>query len=125
MIKNYISENISYLSSKEPHLTQDEFGEMFDLGKGLISNYIGKRAKPKIETIQRICLHYKITIDDFVNKELAVIANIKKQGFVNEPPEGYGIIDLKYVELLENNNNDNRKLISLLESKLKDAGIKI
>ena len=74
---------------------------------------------PTIEAIQRICLHYEITIDDFINNDLSKIEAQRKQGYVNEPPEGYGIIDLKYVELLENTVKDKEEIISGLREKLK------
>jgi HTH-type transcriptional regulator/antitoxin PezA len=116
MIENYISENISYLFKKED-ISQDEFGEIFDVGKGLISNYINKRALPKIETIQKICKHYSITIDEFVNHKLG--DEVKKKTFqFNEPPEGYAIIDLKYVDLLEKTIEDKDKIIKSYEEKL-------
>lgn len=43
---------------------------MFDLGKGVVSTYISG-SKPKIDTIQRICEHFQISIDDFINRDLS------------------------------------------------------
>lgn len=118
MLKNYIANNILFLYRKEKNLTQDEFGSNFELNRGAITNYVNNKALPKIETIQRICLHYNISIDDFINNDLSKIEIQRKQGFVNEPPEGYGIIDLKYVELLENTVKDKDKIIKALEEKI-------
>lgn len=119
MIKNYISENISYLLKKSDQ-SQDDFGLSFDVGKGLISNYVNGRALPKIETIQRICLHYKITIDDFINKDLKTIKynQDNKTETLHEPLEGYGLVNLKYVELLENSVRDKDEIIDILKNKL-------
>lgn len=121
MIKNYISENIRYLYKKTT-LSQDDFGGMFEIGKGLISNYINDRALPKIETIQRICLHYEISIDDFVNRDLSSGQPYATKGgkllYSNEnSPEPY-IISPKYVEVLEKALEDKEKIIKALESKL-------
>lgn len=118
MIKNYISENISYLL-KNSNLSQDDFGQLFDVGKGLISNYINKRALPKIETIQKMCNLYKITIDDFVNTDLSdkkyKVNNSKMM--LNEPQEGYGVYSTKYVSLLEKTIEDKETIINTLKEK--------
>ena len=102
MIENYISENISYLLSKS-NLAQDEFGAIFDLKRGAINSYVRKVAIPKIETIQKICLHYEISIDDFVNTDLSLPKAVGiKQGnllYASEPLN-YGqheVISPRYV----------------------------
>ncbi|WP_130735485.1 helix-turn-helix domain-containing protein [Flavobacterium sp. J27] len=69
-MKNYISENISYLVNKV-RSSQDEFGAMFDLKKSSVSSYVSKKALPKIDTIQRICEYFNITIDEFINTDLS------------------------------------------------------
>ena len=118
MIKNYIPENIAFLVKKLT-LSQDEFGSTFEVGRGLISNYINGKALPKIETIQRICLHFEISIDDFVNKDLSQISQnapiLLNQ--VNEAMEPY-IISPKYVELLEKSIDDKDRIIRSLEDQL-------
>lgn len=121
MIKNYISENIKFLYKKTT-LSQDDFGGLFEVGKGLISNYINGRALPKIETIQKICLHYEITIDDFVNTDLSKAKPYGIQGgkilTSNEKnPEPY-MVSPKYVEVLEKAVEDKEKIIKALEEKL-------
>ncbi|WP_130736931.1 helix-turn-helix transcriptional regulator [Flavobacterium sp. J27] len=68
-MKNYISENISYLVAKMRG-SQDELGSIFDLKRGTINTYISKKAQPKIETIQKICDYFDITIDAFINTSL-------------------------------------------------------
>lgn len=122
MKKIYISENIQFLFKKEKNLTQDEFGEMFNIGKGLISNYINEKALPKIETLINICDYYKLTLDELVRTSL-IEKNYRnkdeeKLSSTHEPPEGYGIIHLKYVEMLEKSNEDKDKLIKQYEEKL-------
>ena len=120
MIKNYIPSNISYLVKKS-NLSQDDFGVSFEVGRGLISNYINGKALPKIETIQRICLYFKITIDDFINTDLSEAKNYKqgsKDESLSEPAPGYCYVSLKYMELLEKSVEDKDKIIKALESKV-------
>lgn len=69
-MKNYISENISYLVNKLK-CSQDEFGAIFDLKRGNVSYYINQKALPKIDTIQSICEYFNITIDEFINTDLS------------------------------------------------------
>lgn len=77
----YISLNIKYLQEKEK-LTQNEFGEMFGLGKGVVNSYIAGKATPRLETIMQICKYFNISIDDFVYKELS------KQEFLDRGNRG-------------------------------------
>lgn len=118
MIKNYIPENIAFLVKKLT-LSQDEFGSTFEVGRGLISNYINGKALPKIETIQRICLHFEISIDDFVNKDLSAIQQNSPRlvNEVNDFVEPY-VISPKYVELLEKSLEDKDRIIRSLEEQL-------
>lgn len=122
---NFISENISFLVKKHD-LSLDEFGGLFDLSKGLTGQYARKLSLPKIITIQKICAHYKITIDDFVNKDLSAP---KPYGTRNErllstdenDPIPY-MISPKYVEVLEKALEDKEKIIKSLEEKLGTEG---
>ena len=67
---NYISHNINYLVKRE-NLSQNDFGAMFGIKSGLISKYVRQRTYPQIDTIQKICSHFNINIDDFINRSLA------------------------------------------------------
>jgi len=69
-MKNYIAANITYLIKKS-NCTQDEFGALFDLGRGIVNQYLREKSQPKIETVQKICKHYSITIDEFINLDLS------------------------------------------------------
>lgn len=121
-MNNFISENINFLTKKN-NLSLDEFGNIFDLSKGLTGQYVRKLSLPKIITIQKICEHYKLSIDDFINTDLSIIktgnyTQSNKQDSLNEPPEGYGFVSLKYVELLEKAIEDKDKIIKSLENKV-------
>lgn len=120
-MKNYIGLNIKYLCEKN-NLNQDDFGLFFGLKKSVIGTYVREVSTPKIELIQRICLHYKITIDDFVNVDLSLgKAYAVKTGEMlysqEESPEPY-VISPKYVEVLEKSLEDKEKIIKALEEKL-------
>lgn len=121
-MKNYIGLNIKYLCEQNL-LKQDEFGLLFDLNKGVVGTYVRESANPKIEVIQKICSYYKISIDEFVNTDLSNKKGKKysqsaASNFVSEPPEGYGYVSLKYVELLEKTVEDKNKIIKALEIQL-------
>lgn len=99
----------------------DEFGANFDLNRGIISQYIRKISVPKIETLVKICEFYKLTLDELVRFPLdgkQFMLDEEKLSSTHEPPEGYGIIHLKYVEMLEKSNEDKDKLIKQYEEKL-------
>jgi len=118
LIKNYISENITHLVGRLK-CSQDEFGAVFDLNRGAINSYISKKAQPKIETIQKICEHFKITIDDFINTSLEE----NKLLILNEDSDIYEIKDKKaseVIELLKNHLISKDKIILTLEDRLND-----
>jgi len=117
-MKNYIGLNIKYLCDKNL-LKQDDFGLLFDLNKGVVGTYVREISNPKIEIIQKICAHYKITIDDFVNKDLSTIKQNgpRLSSAVKEMVEPY-IISPKYVELLEKSLEDKDRIIRSLEEQL-------
>lgn len=136
-MENFISSNIQYLLNNKK-VTQDNFGGLFGLGKGVINQYLLKKSTPKIETIQRICKHYEILIDDFVNKDLSKEqftysfhidsignSNRKTYGirkgkllYANEPEDENEFISPRYVESLEKTIQDKEKIIEMLEEKL-------
>ena len=70
-MKDYISKNLAFLV-KNSGFSQDDFGEVFNLNKGVIGSYIRGTTKPKIPFIQKLCKYYSIPIDDFINKDIRV-----------------------------------------------------
>jgi len=122
-MKNFISINISYLIHKS-RLSQDDFGLLFELNKGLIGKYVNEISLPKIETIQKICTYFEITIDDFINSDLSQKPYGIRDGKMlisNEPEnENYSLISPRYVDQLEKSLNDKERIILALENSLLD-----
>jgi|GEM_PF-5005124 len=116
-MKNFISQNISYLCDTN-YLKQNEFGELFGLGRSVVSMYVSGKSQPKIETLQRIGQHFKVNLDDFINKDLSTLAF--ESQLVNEPTEIYENQSLKEkVKLLEEQKKDLRMLVNSLDAQLK------
>lgn len=113
-MKNFISINISYLVNKT-RLSKDEFGEMFNLGKGSIGNYILEKAIPKLETIQKICSHFEISIDDFVNKD---ISNLPKKPLNEKEQEKRNEYIERNYNLLKEQTQLQEEVIKMLREKL-------
>ena len=88
----FISHNIKYLCEREK-LTQNEFGDLFDLGRSVVSMYVSEKSVPKLETILAICRHFDISIDSFVNKKL------EDNMALNGPSEDNGKIKLSDKEI--------------------------
>lgn len=112
-MKNFISFNIKYLCEKN-FLTQKEFGELFSLKQSSIATYLSERSQPNVETLQKIALHFKISIDDFINRQLDQVSELKsgKKDQIQSP------LEIKLVEVLENALNDKQKIIEGLEKEL-------
>jgi len=120
-MKNYIANNILYLVKKN-NCTQDEFGALFDLSRGLISQYAKEKSQPKIETIQKICSHFKLSIDDFINLDLSKSEHSNNQTaiLVNEPRTDYLSKDA-IIEAQKETIDVQRMLIENLRSQLSNA----
>jgi len=107
---------------KKNDLAIDDFGILFDLSRGVTGQYIRKSTLPKIITIQKICEYYKISIDDFINKDLsAPKAYGIKQGqllYANEPEDENEFISPRYVASLEKTIRDKEEIIAMLKEKL-------
>ncbi len=113
MIKNYISANIQFLINKL-NCSQDEFGNLFGLNRGNINQYLKEKAQPKIETLQKMALHFGITLDNLVS--IQITDNILSE--VKEPSATYENESSKYVALLEKSLEDKDKIIHALELQL-------
>ena len=129
-MENFISKNITYLVNKLG-CSQDEFGALFNLNRGNINQYVKEKTQPKIDTIQKICKHFDILIDDFINFDLSEKTyrnNIQAAGFIEEPnAELYGDKDKiimaqeKTIATLESYNQTLKDVITNLKTKLGNA----
>lgn len=112
-MKNYISFNIRYLCEKN-FLTQKDFGELFSLKQSSIATYLSERSQPNVETLQKISLYFKISIDDFINQPLDQVSNKK-----NDAKESTGQ-DSEMIKLLQEALNDKQKIILSLEKEIRE-----
>lgn len=83
-MNNFISLNISFLCESE-RLTQKEFGEIFGLKQNVISSYMKNNATPKLETIQEICTHFNVSLDDFINRDLRNVQKVVPGDYYKDP----------------------------------------
>lgn len=83
-MKTFISLNIKYLY-EENNLNQNDFGELFGLKKGVISTYVQGKTNPSIETIQKICNHFNLSLDDFINKDLRRVKKVEYGNYNTDP----------------------------------------
>lgn len=88
-MKNYIGLNIKYLCDKNL-LSQKDFGGIFGLTQAVVNAYIKEKSNPQVETIQKICQHFEITIDEFINLDLSSLPQKTAKAFkTSEPSEVY------------------------------------
>ena len=66
-----IAHNIKKLRT-EKGMSQQEFGDLFDINRGSIGSYEENRAEPKLETILKICKYFNLSVDDFLTKKMGV-----------------------------------------------------
>jgi transcriptional regulator with XRE-family HTH domain len=67
---SYASTNLKYLR-KLKGFTQEEFAEKLQIKRSLLGAYEEDRAEPRLDVMERVCSIYKITIDDFLLKNLS------------------------------------------------------
>ncbi|RDI07070.1 helix-turn-helix transcriptional regulator [Flavobacterium sp. AG291] len=128
---NFIGLNIKYLCDKNL-LSQKDFGEIFGITQAGINTYTSGRSNPSVENIQKICKHFAITLDSFINEDLSKITNnettTKSDSFVEPQPGGiYGDKDkiieaqAETIETQKKHINTLEKLVETLEEKLSQA----
>lgn len=62
--------NLKYLR-KQKGFTQEEMAEKLGIKRSLIGAYEEERAEPRLEVMQAVCDMFKITLEDFLFKNLA------------------------------------------------------
>lgn len=98
-------------------LSQSDFANIFGLTRANIGSYEEGRAQPKMEVVVKMAAHFKLSLDDFVNRELSVNDLLKFQDL----PDNEGLyeednsFDFKEVPFVSKTNF--QKYISLGRSK--------
>jgi len=54
------------------NLSQQEFGDLFEISRGSVGSYEEGRAEPKIDTAIKIAKYYKLSLDLLLTKEMTV-----------------------------------------------------
>lgn len=67
---SFAGKNFRYLR-KLRGWTQEEFANKLGIKRSLVGAYEEERAEPKLEAMEQICKLYKITLDDFILKDLS------------------------------------------------------
>ncbi|MGE5944089.1 MAG: helix-turn-helix transcriptional regulator [Flavobacteriales bacterium] len=112
-MKNYVSINIIYIR-KINYLSQEELGIKIGTTSHSVSAYEREKTLPGIDTVQKLCNEFNISIDDFINRDLSQLP--KAQRYTEEEKETYQTPD-----------NDKNAIYELLtdtikeQLKLKDA----
>lgn len=126
-MKNFISLNIKFLRSKE-NMDQQMLGEVIGVTRDVVSSYEREKAVPKLETLQLICSHFEISLDDFINKDLSKVQKVEPGHYYNDPligmlaaePSG-GMKSTSYVNevnILRAHIADKDKIIQMLEKEI-------
>ena len=101
-MENFIGLNINYLCDKNK-LSQKDFGVIFGLTQAVVNAYIKGKSNPQVENIQKICNHFGITIDDFINLDLSkqTYKEVADKTLVAAEPNRPNYGNEKYVKQLE------------------------
>lgn len=117
-MKNFIGLNIRNLY-EENRLSQNEFGELFGLKKGVVSTYVNGKTNPQIETLQKICDYFKISLDELVNQDLRKLQRPHNENYIRnnmaKEPAPQSITE----ETLRSWLDDKDKMIRMLEAEVK------
>lgn len=124
---NFISLNIKHLRA-ENKLDQHMLGDVIGVSRDVVSSYERGKAVPKLETIQLLCKHFGISLDDFINRDLRNLEKIVPGDYYKDPligmlanaPKGsmetgpmYNMIQ-DYRRMLD----DKDKIIKMLEAEI-------
>lgn len=78
-MKNVLAKNIKKLRLFKG-LNQTEFADLFELTRPSIGAYEEGRAEPKLATLLKIAIYFKLSVDELIRNELTVnqIAHFKQ-----------------------------------------------
>jgi len=96
---SFFGKNIRKIRSLKS-LSQQEFGELFDIKRATLGAYEEERSEPKIETIIKIANHFSIPIDDLLTRELTVNQIAKFKSDVTLSPDSIGRTDFTAVKCI-------------------------
>jgi len=68
-MENYISNNILFLKALH-NLNHTAFGKIFGYKSQTVGHWIAGKCLPSIVVAQKMCAHFEVSLDDFVNKDL-------------------------------------------------------
>ncbi len=71
-MQNYIAKNLKVLRKSEK-MTQHDLAVILELNRGNITSYERDVATPSLEVIVNICDYFKISLNDFISKDLALV----------------------------------------------------
>jgi len=115
-----IAENLQYLIGNEG-VSNDAFGRIFNLNRGAIGAYLANKAKPKIETLQKISDYYKISIDNLVNVEIASLNKVHLNNMSSVTLDDFKIESFtKQISKKQEQFLENREFMLLITSLVKE-----
>lgn len=102
---SFFGKNIRKIRSLKS-LSQQEFGELFDIKRATLGAYEEERSEPKIDTIITIANHFSIPIDDLLTRELTVNQIAKFKSDVTLSPESIKSAEFSSVHCITESNHE-------------------
>ena len=87
MSKNNISLNIRHLRKKN-NLTQLQLGDILGVTDSQVTNYEKGKSSPPIDSVLKLCEHFKVELQDFVYEVMDSEQYLSKAEFKSETTEG-------------------------------------
>jgi len=119
----YIGQNIKYLCA-EKNLRQSDFAELFEVKLGTLAGYIANRTEPPYAFSVKVCMHFKISLDDFITKDMAKSGYLPATGNLpqlQEPKAEYHTHDKIIIEAQAETIKALKKTIEVMERE-RDSG---
>lgn len=79
---SYLIQNMKFLRTREK-LTQQQFADQLQIKRSLVGAYEEGRAMPKMQVMQQLCNHFKISLDQLINHNLGSETDLSVQ--INPP----------------------------------------
>lgn len=124
----FIHLNIRHLRI-EKNLDQQMLGDQIGVSRDVVSSYERGKAVPKLETIMAICEYFKISIDDFINKDLRKVQAVEPGHYYKDPLIGalanenagstHAAPYVNIIADLRSQLADKNKIIQMLEAEVK------
>lgn len=110
----YVDHNLRYFRENHTNLSQDKFGQVLELNKGVQQSYELNRASPPLEVLERFSEEFGINLDAFIKHKMSdnneTLFFLKKEDVKDEESSEVEVHELTIIKELKEHFQEPKQL---------------